>query len=117
MLKDLNSILGYIERLNQLDTANVEPMAQVARHYGVRDGLRRAARRSPMLMRAGQMVPVLCRISRSKRMTQCSSQTDGQHSSSVVAKSEIVIATGLLCLQEQGVATDPHGLKPSTLKT
>src|SRR5450755_1424952 len=35
MLKDLNSILGYIERLNQLDTANVEPMAQVASRYGV----------------------------------------------------------------------------------
>ena len=35
MLKDLNSILGYIERLNQLDTANVEPMAQVASRYAV----------------------------------------------------------------------------------
>lgn len=34
MLKDLNSILGYIERLNQLDTADVEPMAQVASRYG-----------------------------------------------------------------------------------
>jgi len=34
MLKDLNSILGYVERLNQLDTANVEPMAQVASRYG-----------------------------------------------------------------------------------
>ena len=35
MVKDLNSILGYIERLNQLDTADVEPMAQVASRYGV----------------------------------------------------------------------------------
>ena len=34
MLKDLNSILGYIERLNQLDTADVEPMAQVPSRYG-----------------------------------------------------------------------------------
>jgi aspartyl-tRNA(Asn)/glutamyl-tRNA(Gln) amidotransferase subunit C len=34
MLKDLNSILGYIDRLNELDTANVEPMAQVAARYG-----------------------------------------------------------------------------------
>ena len=34
MLKDLNSILGYIDRLNELDTANVEPMAQVASRYG-----------------------------------------------------------------------------------
>ena len=38
MLKDLNSILGYIERLNQLDTADVEPMAQVASRYGVGAG-------------------------------------------------------------------------------
>src|SRR5271166_1764314 len=35
MLRDLNSILGYIERLNQLDTTNVEPMAQVASRYAV----------------------------------------------------------------------------------
>ena len=34
MLQDLNSILGYIDRLNQLDTTNVEPMAQVAARYG-----------------------------------------------------------------------------------
>ena len=34
MLKDLNSILGYIDRLNQLDTSNAEPMAQVANRYG-----------------------------------------------------------------------------------
>lgn len=26
---DLNSILGYIDKLNELDTANVQPMAQV----------------------------------------------------------------------------------------
>jgi aspartyl-tRNA(Asn)/glutamyl-tRNA(Gln) amidotransferase subunit C len=39
MLKDLNSILGYIDRLNELNTANVEPMAQVASRYGgVLDG-------------------------------------------------------------------------------
>jgi len=34
MLKDLNSILAYVERLNQLDTMAVEPMAQVASRYG-----------------------------------------------------------------------------------
>jgi aspartyl-tRNA(Asn)/glutamyl-tRNA(Gln) amidotransferase subunit C len=28
--KDLNSILGYVGRLSQLDTSGVEPMAQVA---------------------------------------------------------------------------------------
>jgi aspartyl-tRNA(Asn)/glutamyl-tRNA(Gln) amidotransferase subunit C len=35
MLRDLNSILGYIDRLNELDTSNVEPMAQVSNRYGV----------------------------------------------------------------------------------
>jgi len=29
MLRDLNSILEYIDRLNELDTSNVPPMAQV----------------------------------------------------------------------------------------
>jgi len=32
MLRDLNSILDYIDRLNELDTADVPPMAQVS--YG-----------------------------------------------------------------------------------
>lgn len=35
MVRDLNSILDYIERLNELDTSKVEPMAQVADRYGV----------------------------------------------------------------------------------
>lgn len=35
MVRDLNSILGYIDKLNQLDTSNVEPMAQVADRYGI----------------------------------------------------------------------------------
>jgi aspartyl-tRNA(Asn)/glutamyl-tRNA(Gln) amidotransferase subunit C len=30
MERDLNSILGYIDTLNELDTTGVEPMAQVA---------------------------------------------------------------------------------------
>ena len=30
MLKDLNSILDYIDLLNELDTTNVPPMAQVS---------------------------------------------------------------------------------------
>ena len=34
MVKDLNSILDYIDRLNQLDTAGVAPMAQVSTRYG-----------------------------------------------------------------------------------
>jgi aspartyl-tRNA(Asn)/glutamyl-tRNA(Gln) amidotransferase subunit C len=35
MLRDLNSILEYIERLNELDTSDVPPMAQVSDRYGV----------------------------------------------------------------------------------
>jgi aspartyl-tRNA(Asn)/glutamyl-tRNA(Gln) amidotransferase subunit C len=35
MVRDLNSILGYIENLNELDTSNVPPMAQVSDRYGV----------------------------------------------------------------------------------
>jgi aspartyl-tRNA(Asn)/glutamyl-tRNA(Gln) amidotransferase subunit C len=35
MVRDLNSILDYIEKLNALDTTNVEPMAQVSDRYGV----------------------------------------------------------------------------------
>jgi aspartyl-tRNA(Asn)/glutamyl-tRNA(Gln) amidotransferase subunit C len=34
MLKDLNSILDYIDRLNELDTSDVPPMAQVSAKYG-----------------------------------------------------------------------------------
>jgi aspartyl-tRNA(Asn)/glutamyl-tRNA(Gln) amidotransferase subunit C len=35
MVRDLNSILQYVDRLNELDTSNVEPMAQVSDRYGV----------------------------------------------------------------------------------
>jgi aspartyl-tRNA(Asn)/glutamyl-tRNA(Gln) amidotransferase subunit C len=35
MLRDLNSILEYIERLNALDTDKIAPMAQVSDRYGV----------------------------------------------------------------------------------
>jgi aspartyl-tRNA(Asn)/glutamyl-tRNA(Gln) amidotransferase subunit C len=35
MLRDLNSILEYIERLGELETEKVAPMAQVSDRYGV----------------------------------------------------------------------------------
>jgi aspartyl-tRNA(Asn)/glutamyl-tRNA(Gln) amidotransferase subunit C len=35
MVRDLNSILQYIDRLNELDTSKVVPMAQVSDRYGV----------------------------------------------------------------------------------
>jgi aspartyl-tRNA(Asn)/glutamyl-tRNA(Gln) amidotransferase subunit C len=46
MLRDLNSILDYVDRLKELDTANVPPMAQVSDRYGVdesREGSERFA--------------------------------------------------------------------------
>jgi len=33
MSKDLNSILGYIDMLNELDTSNVEPLSQISAMY------------------------------------------------------------------------------------
>lgn len=35
MLRDLNSILEYVDRLNELDTSHVPAMAQVSDRYGV----------------------------------------------------------------------------------
>jgi aspartyl-tRNA(Asn)/glutamyl-tRNA(Gln) amidotransferase subunit C len=34
LVTDLNSIIGYIDQLKELDTANVEPMAQVSERFG-----------------------------------------------------------------------------------
>jgi aspartyl-tRNA(Asn)/glutamyl-tRNA(Gln) amidotransferase subunit C len=44
MLRDLNSILEYVDRLNELDTANVPPMAQVSDRYGVDQSKQGSAR-------------------------------------------------------------------------
>jgi aspartyl-tRNA(Asn)/glutamyl-tRNA(Gln) amidotransferase subunit C len=35
MVRDLNSILDYVDRLNELNTDSVQPMAQVSDRYGV----------------------------------------------------------------------------------
>ena len=35
MLRDLNSILNYVDSLSRLNTDHVEPMAQVSDRYGV----------------------------------------------------------------------------------
>ena len=43
MLKDLNSILDYIDRLNELDTSDVPPMAQISAKFGQSDGKQRMA--------------------------------------------------------------------------
>ena len=44
MLRDMNAILDYMDRLNQLDTAQVEPMAQTSDRYGIDDSKTGAAR-------------------------------------------------------------------------
>jgi aspartyl-tRNA(Asn)/glutamyl-tRNA(Gln) amidotransferase subunit C len=44
MVRDLNSILDYVERLNELDTSNVEPMVQVSHLYGVDESNRGSER-------------------------------------------------------------------------
>ena len=33
LVRDLNSILDYVEHLSELDTSGIEPMAQVSRRY------------------------------------------------------------------------------------
>jgi aspartyl-tRNA(Asn)/glutamyl-tRNA(Gln) amidotransferase subunit C len=44
MLRDLNSILDYVDRLNELDTSDVPPMAQVSDRYGVDEAPRGSER-------------------------------------------------------------------------
>jgi len=44
LLRDLNSILDYMDRLNQLDTTDVPPMAQVSDRYGVDESKTGSAR-------------------------------------------------------------------------
>jgi aspartyl-tRNA(Asn)/glutamyl-tRNA(Gln) amidotransferase subunit C len=59
MVKDLNSILDYVDRLNELDTSNVEPMAQ-ARGTGlgpVHAGQRPAPHHAMREDKAGPSLP------------------------------------------------------------
>ena len=51
MVRDLNSILEYVDRLNELDTSNVPPMAQVSDRYGV-DGAKHGSDRFAYASRA-----------------------------------------------------------------
>ena len=50
ILRDLNSILDYVDRLNELDTSKVPPMAQVSDRYGV-DQARQGSERFAYAMR------------------------------------------------------------------
>jgi len=51
MERDLNSILEYIDRLNELDTSNVPPMAQVAQLSPIADAHWREDQERPCLPR------------------------------------------------------------------
>jgi aspartyl-tRNA(Asn)/glutamyl-tRNA(Gln) amidotransferase subunit C len=44
MLRDLNSILEYVDRLDELDTSEVPPMAQVSDRYGMDEAKQGSAR-------------------------------------------------------------------------
>ena len=58
MLKDLNSILGYIDRLNQLETSNVPPMAQTADKFGI-DSSKTGSERFAYATRPDELRPCL----------------------------------------------------------
>lgn len=56
MVRDLNSILGYVDVLNELDTGNVEPMAQTSNRFGV-DASKTGSARFQYGMRADAVTP------------------------------------------------------------
>jgi aspartyl-tRNA(Asn)/glutamyl-tRNA(Gln) amidotransferase subunit C len=56
MVKDLNSILGYIDLLNELDTADVPPMTQMADPFS---GTEKAGSQSARAWRDDVPVPSL----------------------------------------------------------
>ncbi len=60
MVKDLNSILDYIARLNELDTSNVEPMAQTSDRFGI-DERKTGTARFAYVMREDKVGPSLAR--------------------------------------------------------
>ncbi|HMK28115.1 MAG TPA: Asp-tRNA(Asn)/Glu-tRNA(Gln) amidotransferase subunit GatC [Terriglobales bacterium] len=60
MVKDLNSILDHIDRLNQLDTTDVPPMAQTSDRFGI-DPAKQGAARFAYAMRDDKTGPCLDR--------------------------------------------------------
>lgn len=56
LVKDLNSILEYIDRLNELDTSNVAPMAQISERSGEEQA---TGETSPPAQREDVVVPSL----------------------------------------------------------
>jgi aspartyl-tRNA(Asn)/glutamyl-tRNA(Gln) amidotransferase subunit C len=62
MVQDLNATLDYIDRLSELDTSNVEPMAQISDRYGI-DQSKTGTARFAYAMREDQTRPSLDRES------------------------------------------------------
>jgi aspartyl-tRNA(Asn)/glutamyl-tRNA(Gln) amidotransferase subunit C len=60
MVKDLNSILDHVDRLNELDTSGVEPMAQTSNRYGI-DETKTGTARFAYAMREDKTGPSLPR--------------------------------------------------------
>jgi aspartyl-tRNA(Asn)/glutamyl-tRNA(Gln) amidotransferase subunit C len=59
MVRDLNSILDYIDQLNELDTSEVEPMAQVQSAAGQSDASTGDAGDHSYVMRMDELRPSL----------------------------------------------------------
>jgi len=60
MVRDLNSILGYVDKLNELDTSDVAPLAQVSERFGV-DPSKTGTERFSYAWRDDAVVPSLDR--------------------------------------------------------
>jgi aspartyl-tRNA(Asn)/glutamyl-tRNA(Gln) amidotransferase subunit C len=60
MVKDLNATLEYIDRLNELDTSSIEPMAQISDNYGI-DESKAGTARFAYAMREDETRPSLDR--------------------------------------------------------
>ena len=60
MVRDLNSILGYVDKLNELDTKDVPPMAQVSERFGV-DASKTGTERFSYAWREDEVRPCLDR--------------------------------------------------------
>ena len=71
MLKDLNSILDYIDRLNELDTKDVPPMAQMS---GNVDGSGATLDQTTNFLRKDELIPCLPHAEAMKNAPQ----TDGE---------------------------------------
>lgn len=73
MQTDLNNILGYIDTLNELDTTNVEPLAEVASKFAGQQ--RQGSEKFTYAMRADEIAPGLTH----QAAMQNAPETDGTY--------------------------------------